>query len=471
MIAGRFSAVIKDEFMQPLFHPLLLAMCISVTCHAASPLESLFERKDYAAFLPQAETKASAGDAEALFLLGKAYHLARGVTEDRERARAYYQDARSLGSARASHNLGSLARERGDLKMAVELFEEALARGLKLPTLYNLAQVSSPQGLTNYWGIPDFVQQAGRAGDYFAQAYAEDGKVETLFEASRQYTQAAQAARKALPSDSERLDPVALRARAIEWLEKGMAEGFGQSWTNYGVLLMDEGKYDEARAALLRGAEKGVAVAHYHLAGMASQGHGLGARDVKQALHHYEQAALMGMKEAVRPARAALLEYLRSEEDLTKLEEGLRRLEAMGGTESYDAYAVDQVVSRVEWARTFRAQQHEARSLPNRPMILQACGLGLEHPYGSAYNLGRNTHWRLAAYRSLERPQRLLEGRVDADGCARSSGLLPAEVRELLDQGAVLALQFPNYSLPLAANVAGGQILLEMQPQATPIPN
>ena len=124
MIAGRFSAVIKDEFMKPIFHPLMLAMCISVTCYAASPLESLFERKDYAVFLPQAEAKASAGDAEALFLLGKAYHLARGVTEDRERARAYYQDARSLGSARASHNLGSMAREQGDVKMAVEFFED-----------------------------------------------------------------------------------------------------------------------------------------------------------------------------------------------------------------------------------------------------------------------------------------------------------------------------------------------------------
>ncbi len=102
-------------------------------------------------------------------------------------------------------------------------------------------------------------------------------------------------------------------------------------------------------------------------------------------------------------------------------------------------------------------------------MILQACGLGLGHPYGSAYNLGSNTHWHLAAYRSLERPQRLLEGRVDADGCARSSGLLSAEVRKFLDQGVVFALQFPNYSLPLAANEAGGQIVLEMQPQATPI--
>lgn len=457
--------------MKPFFRPLLLAMCVSVTCHAASPLESLFERKDYAAFLPQAEARASAGDAEALFLLGKAYHLARGVTEDRERAWGYYQDARNLGSARASHNLGSMARERGDVKMALEFYEEALARGLKLPTLYNLAQVTSPPELRDYWGIPHFVKEAGRAGDYFARAYAEDGKVETLFEASRQYTQAAQAARKALPSDLEQLDLVALRARAIEWLEKGMAEGFGQSWTNYGVLLMVEGKHDEARAALLRGAEKGTAVAHYHLAGMASKGQGLDARDSKQALYHYEQAALIGMKEAVRPARAALLESLRREEDLDTLEEGLRRLEALGETESYDAYAVDQVVSRVEWARKFQAQQREARLLPDRPMILQACGLGLEHPYGSAYNLGRNTHWRLAAYRSLERPQRLLEGRVDADGCARSSGLLPAEVRKLLDQGVVFALQFPNYSLPLAANEAGGQIVLEMQPQATPIPD
>ncbi|SEC60041.1 hypothetical protein SAMN05421553_1126 [Pseudomonas anguilliseptica] len=215
MIAGRFSAVIKDEFMKPIFHPLMLAMCISVTCYASSPLKSLFERKDYAAFLPQAEAKASAGDAEALFLLGKAYHLARGVAEDRERARAYYQDARSLGSARASHNLGSMAREQGDVKMAVEFFEEALERGLKLPTLYNLAQVSSPEVPTNYWSIPEFVQQAGRAGDYLARAYAEDGKVETLFGASRQYTQVARQALPPISSGSTQLRSG--RARSSGW--------------------------------------------------------------------------------------------------------------------------------------------------------------------------------------------------------------------------------------------------------------
>ncbi len=99
---------------------------------------------------------------------------------------------------------------------------------------------------------------------------------------------------------------------------------------------------------------------------MASQGQGLDAQDSKQALYHYEQAALMGMKEAVRPARTALLESLRREENLDTLKEGLRRLEALGETESYDAYAVDQVVSRVEWARKFQAQQREARLLPDR---------------------------------------------------------------------------------------------------------
>lgn len=104
-------------------------------------------------------------------------------------------------------------------------------------------------------------------------------------------------------------------------------------------------------------------------------------------------------------------------------------------------------------------------------MICLTRQIKLEHPYGSAYNLGRNTHWRLAAYRSLERPQRLMEGQVDAEGCARSSGLLPADVRELLGQGVVFALQFPNYTLPLGASEVGGQIVLEMQPQATPIPN
>ncbi|MCU8107149.1 SEL1-like repeat protein [Shewanella sp. SM101] len=116
---------------------LLLLLTVSFAATAEkSALEQLFEQQQYDAFLQQAQQQAAENNAEALFLLGKAYHLGRGVTQDNATASQYYEQARALGSARASHNLGSMALDNDRKTQAIPLLEEALARGLKLPTLY-----------------------------------------------------------------------------------------------------------------------------------------------------------------------------------------------------------------------------------------------------------------------------------------------------------------------------------------------
>src|SRR5690606_13517816 len=101
----------------------------------ASELEQLFETEQYQKFLAQAQTAAQADDADALFLLGKAYHLGRGVKKDIITARSYYRQADVQGSARAAHNLGSLALSEGRKPEAIEHFKRALSRGLRRPTL------------------------------------------------------------------------------------------------------------------------------------------------------------------------------------------------------------------------------------------------------------------------------------------------------------------------------------------------
>lgn len=346
--------------MRFLKYLLLLAMCVHAASYA-STLEQLFESGDYEAFLPNAEVAAAADDVDGLFLLGKAYHLGKGVPEDARKASAYYQRARDLGSARASHNLAIIAEARWDIPQAERLYEEALERGLKMPTLLNLALMTYPDEGRKITSIPYFVEQVGRSGDYYAQAYAENNDDETLAFAANAYVQAAVEARK---YPSSRFDADALSARAVEWLKRSMSRGDSTAWTNYGVLMMVEENYAEARTALLVGVEDGVAVAHYYLARMPSEGESH-EEHARREIYHYEQAALLGLKEAAQLAIDRLGNSLRHENDLATLEGGVRRLERLYEVTDFPAtYSLEAARSRLEWARTLQAQEHEAKPQP-----------------------------------------------------------------------------------------------------------
>jgi len=455
--------------MKLFVRPLLLSILLCTTAQAAT-LEQLFEDGRYGDFLPKAQEAAAAQNTDALFLLGKAYHQGLGVAEDHERARELYEKARKLGSARASHGLANLLQH-SDPHLAMSLYEEALARGLKMPTLYDLGLLTSPPLPGHPTAIPDFVTRSGQAGDYFARAYAESGDDHILLHAARQYLQALQFSRIALLSDARKMDPTVLRARAVEWLEKGKARGLGEAWSQYGIYLMEERDFVGARAALLAAMEKGDAEAHYQFAEMARKGLGGDRLDAVELLHHYERAALSGITAAVHPAREAILATLHHEEDEQVLEQGVQRILALGGQYADFPFALKTLMSRLEWSKTLRRQLSMAGPLPDLPLLLQACELGFNDLLGEAYNLGEYTDWRLAAYHAQQdQPLHLLEGRIDLDGCARSSEPLSVAVRQLLEQGAILALKFPNYSLPLTMKESEGQIILELREGAMPIP-
>ena len=128
-----------DQFMSRFIQIFILGILSCCASHAAT-LEELFEQGQNNKFLPQARAKAKAGDPDALFMLGKAYALGKFVKKDLSQARIFYEQARKKGSARASHNLGALALSDGQTEEAKLLLHEALDRGLKLPTLYNLGR-------------------------------------------------------------------------------------------------------------------------------------------------------------------------------------------------------------------------------------------------------------------------------------------------------------------------------------------
>lgn len=455
--------------MSRLFIALSLSLCLTQAAYAAD-LEALFNEQRYSEFLPKAESAAAKGDTLALFLLGKAYHLGQGVDESEALARSYYEKARAGGSARASHNLGSMLMSEKRPNDAIPLFEEALQRGLLMPTLINLGRAYSPSDLDYQIQLHGGIVRAEQSGDYFALAYEQEPDIAWLTEASRNYLQAYLALRNNYFSTSTEDDRTRLRAKAVEWLDKGKARDNEQSWTNYGVMLLEEGDFNGARQALQQGADRKVAAAHYHLARMAANGSGLPAVDRQAAAYHYEQAALLGLKAAARPAIDHLVELLRTETDLATLEDGVSRLALLQGPEG-DGYRTRSLTSRLEWGRFLQRQREQAKALPEKPLYLQACGLDLNQLYGSTYNLGINTSWRLQVHRSLERPEHLsIEGRVDKSGCATFSEPLPKPIRASLNEGAVLALAFPNFTLPLAIKETDESLQLDMQAIELPIP-
>ena len=86
-------------------------------------------RGDYAAAVREWQAEAAKGDADAMFNLGQAYKLGRGVPQDLAKAEALYAQASALGHLQASDNYGLLLFQRGERKLALPYLRAASDRG------------------------------------------------------------------------------------------------------------------------------------------------------------------------------------------------------------------------------------------------------------------------------------------------------------------------------------------------------
>ncbi|MGL4542177.1 MAG: tetratricopeptide repeat protein, partial [Polymorphobacter sp.] len=84
---------------------------------------------DYAAAVALWTPFAQAGDGDALFNLGQAYKLGRGVPQDMVRARDYFAAAAAKGSLPAQANLGIMLFQAGDKPEALRWLRQAADRG------------------------------------------------------------------------------------------------------------------------------------------------------------------------------------------------------------------------------------------------------------------------------------------------------------------------------------------------------
>lgn len=86
-------------------------------------------RGDFAAAVAEWETPATNGDADALFNLGQAYKLGRGVPQDVAKAEGLFGRAAAKGHMQASDNYGLMLFQRGDRAKALPYISAAADRG------------------------------------------------------------------------------------------------------------------------------------------------------------------------------------------------------------------------------------------------------------------------------------------------------------------------------------------------------
>lgn len=86
-------------------------------------------RGDYAAAVKQWQGEAARGDADAIFNLGQAYKLGKGVKQDLPQAEKLFGQAAAMGHLQASDNYGLLLFQRGERGQALPYLRSAADRG------------------------------------------------------------------------------------------------------------------------------------------------------------------------------------------------------------------------------------------------------------------------------------------------------------------------------------------------------
>lgn len=265
-----------------------------------SEMLDYFKKEQYERFFVIASSLADAGDPEALFLLGKAYHFGLGTEVDLVKANDYYNRAAIRGSAKAFNNLGMMELDGEqvsgvDKRHAAWYFANAVMLGLRRPALLNYAET--------HWELCNG-GSSGRveihcmfaATTYFS-LWRESGDASMLDRAvstlsylclyERGWSQ--MVGRKAEPSSC---------GYAMEMAELGASEELANSAYNRGILDAEIGHYESALPWLQSAHEHGLGLASYQLGLMHEKGRGV-PKDLKVALRFYNAGAVRGEPQAI----------------------------------------------------------------------------------------------------------------------------------------------------------------------------
>jgi TPR repeat protein len=294
------ASVFRNVLLLCLFIPL------SVLAQAVQPsaLELLLQNKNYAEFLPAAQQASQSGGAEAtdaLFLLGKAYHLGWGVEEDIQQAKTYYQQAAARGSARASHNLGTIALDRGRRGEAISYFEAALEKGLKEPTLYNLGRAHDLTSGNMMMGTPSEQAALMKAADYYEAAYRLSPRDALIGDIVRVRTSAYRIVKT--EADHREL---------MKWVDLGVEKNVATVFQNYGAMLYYNGDEEAARPWFEKADALGISAASYALGLLAKKEGQADGSGAELAFGYFLKAAQRGNSEGLHEVSRILDDRLAS---------------------------------------------------------------------------------------------------------------------------------------------------------------
>ena len=86
-------------------------------------------RGDFAGAVKAWQAEAAKGDGDAIFNLGQAYRLGKGVPQDLTKAEQLFGQAAAMGHLQAADNYGLLLFQRGERARALPFIKAAAERG------------------------------------------------------------------------------------------------------------------------------------------------------------------------------------------------------------------------------------------------------------------------------------------------------------------------------------------------------
>ncbi len=444
---------------------LLLSLCLHQAAHGAekspSKLEQLFNAGSFPQFLEAARPLADRDDPEALFLLGKAYHLGKGVEADPYQATNLYERAAELGNARAENNLGLLLLdERGSARSALAHFERAIALGLTEPGVHNARRARAQM-----CGDEGDLQVCMDVGKDFEAAWKKVQDNKLLDEAIVVYTAACERQRYYEQFDAgskARPEPIPACVRAIELAETGARLGLPRATHNRGAIDYNAKNFTGALTWFERGYQLGFARSAFGIATMYEKGQGV-PKDAAQALTWYERAAELKDAQARDWVKAYWLNETQRSFDPALLQQALAKLRKLEA----DQLALQGIQDNLDIIHTMKRNATAFPLLAQKPLRDSFCPRDPEF-----YGLQQ---WRMFAVAEASKLGDVTseltvaaEGKADEKGCIRFDDKAMKTVRQALAQGNTLVLNWPGRRVILSASPdSSGKIAFAL---ARPVP-
>ena len=432
-----------------------------------SELELLFKSENYEAFFETAEKRAQEGDAEALFLLGKAHHLGKGVPENFNKAYDFYERAAKLNSAKAEHNIGVLVLD--ELKhpdQAVAHFKKALDMGLKHPTLHNLGRTY--MSLCDRNTDPELCKLAS---EYHFRAWEERGEYDMLDNAVMGQVKACfierDSVRRLGPEQARKPEHHCEQARALA--EKGAALGSARAAYNRGAIEYFNNDYAAALPWFHLANERKLGKAAYTLGEINALGQGQAVNE-EAALNYFKRAAELNDEQGY----AFMRNYWREQTTATYDREKIRA--AIVEYKKYDTKSdgPSEALGRLALIETLESNARQFPQLAKQPMQARFCPKGRSAISTDGRWLEENTRWRIFKIAKPEEANEpadtlplLAQGLADAKGCLVFSKQDRSKLRDALAGGATLMINQPGARHLLNATVADREIALALGMEAS----